>query len=124
MARANVEGIQSEGVVACAKHFLDNNQEGPSHNGRLKLSAVVPERAQHELFVSEELLCAGARAGVFFFGVKRSGQRVFLTCALVLGEGTCRLSRGQWMAVSGHSCARTTSSTEPMRVKTERHWAS
>ena len=55
MARANVEGIQSEGVVACAKHFLDNNQEGPAHNGRLKLSAEVPERAQHELSVLQQL---------------------------------------------------------------------
>ena len=34
MAFAVVEGIQSEGVVACAKHFLNNNQEGPGRNGQ------------------------------------------------------------------------------------------
>ena len=47
---AEVEGIQSEGVVACVKHWVDNNQEGPGHNGRLEVSSAVPARAQHELY--------------------------------------------------------------------------
>ena len=40
MAAAETVGIMSEGVVACAKHWVDNNQEGPGHNGRLFTSSV------------------------------------------------------------------------------------
>ncbi len=50
MASAEIAGIQGEGVVACAKHWIDNNQEGPSHNGRLDASANVGERANRELY--------------------------------------------------------------------------
>ena len=32
------------------KHFADNNQEGPHHNGRLITSSVVGARAQWELY--------------------------------------------------------------------------
>jgi beta-glucosidase len=50
LAHAEVLGIQSEHVVANAKHFADNSQEGPGHNGRLTTSSVVGARAQHELY--------------------------------------------------------------------------
>ena len=29
LVAAQVQGIQAEGVVACVKHWLGNNQEGP-----------------------------------------------------------------------------------------------
>lgn len=51
MAGAMVRGVQSEGVVACTKHYVDNAQEGPGHNGRLSVSENVGERAQHELYL-------------------------------------------------------------------------
>lgn len=50
MAAAETTGIQSEGVVACAKHWADNNQEGPGHNGRLSTSSLVDDRANFELY--------------------------------------------------------------------------
>ena len=50
LAAAEVDGIQSEGVVACVKHWVDNNAEGPGHNGRLSTSSVVDRRVQHELY--------------------------------------------------------------------------
>jgi hypothetical protein len=50
MAAAETKGIQSEGVVACAKHWADNNQEGPGHNGRLSTSSLVDDRANFELY--------------------------------------------------------------------------
>ena len=50
LAAAEVRGIQSEGVVACTKHWADNNQEGPGHNGRLVTSSVVSDRANFELY--------------------------------------------------------------------------
>ena len=50
LAAAETVGIQSEGVVACAKHWVDNNQEGPGHNGRLSTSSVVSDRTNFELY--------------------------------------------------------------------------
>ena len=51
MAGSMVRGVQSEGVVACTKHYIDNAQEGPGHNGRLSVSENVGQRAQHELYL-------------------------------------------------------------------------
>ena len=64
MAAASVAGIQSEGVVACAKHWVDNNQEGPLHNGRLDTSSNVGGRANRELYYApfEGAIAAGAGA--------------------------------------------------------------
>ncbi len=46
MAKAFVTGIQSQGVIANAKHFVDNNQE--SH--RFSFTANVDERTQFEMY--------------------------------------------------------------------------
>ena len=59
MAAAETKGIQSEGVVACAKHWADNNQEGPGHNGRLSTSSLVDDRANFELYYRN---CPGYRS--------------------------------------------------------------
>ena len=48
--RALVQAVQRQGVIACAKHFVDNSQEGPGWNGRERMSVNVSERAQHELY--------------------------------------------------------------------------
>jgi beta-glucosidase len=61
MAAAEVRGIQGEGVVACTKHWVDNNQEGPAHNGRLITSSVVSDRANFEMYYAP--FEAAVRAG-------------------------------------------------------------
>ena len=48
LAAAMVEGIQSQGVGACLKHFAVNNQE--AH--RLVVDAVVDERTLRELYLA------------------------------------------------------------------------
>eukprot|EP00727_Mastigamoeba_balamuthi_P004227 m51a1_g13801 hypothetical protein (1062) ;mRNA; f:364023-367797 len=45
-AREVVEGIQSQGIVACDKHFANNNQE----EQRLSISVTVDEKTQWELY--------------------------------------------------------------------------
>jgi beta-glucosidase len=46
MVQPTVHGIQSEGVVANVKHYVDNNQE----NNRNGVDVQVDERTQWELY--------------------------------------------------------------------------
>ena len=46
LVREEIRGIQSQHVIACAKHFTDNNQE----SNRTTISANVDERTQYELY--------------------------------------------------------------------------
>eukprot|EP01063_Lacrimia_lanifica_P022615 TRINITY_DN30158_c0_g1_i1.p1 TRINITY_DN30158_c0_g1~~TRINITY_DN30158_c0_g1_i1.p1 ORF type:complete len:732 (+),score=179.57 TRINITY_DN30158_c0_g1_i1:65-2260(+) len=52
LAQGEVAGIQSQGVIATAKHFIDNDQEGYIHGAgdRHTTSAFVDERTQMELY--------------------------------------------------------------------------
>lgn len=45
LVAAEIEGIQSEGLMATVKHFAENNQE----NARQSVSADVDERTMHEI---------------------------------------------------------------------------
>ena len=62
MVAAAVRAAQAEGVVACAKHWVNNNHEGPLHNGRLSTSSVVSERTNNELYYAP--FEAAVQAGV------------------------------------------------------------
>lgn len=47
MAVAEIQGIQSEGVIATAKHFLGNNQEWDRH----RVSSDIDERTLREIYL-------------------------------------------------------------------------
>jgi beta-glucosidase len=47
MAVAVIEGIQSQGVIATAKHYMGNNQEWE----RYKVSSDIDERTMHEIYL-------------------------------------------------------------------------
>jgi beta-glucosidase len=42
-----ITGMQSTKVIACAKHFIGNEQE----KNRQSMSANIPDRAMHELYL-------------------------------------------------------------------------
>lgn len=92
MAAAEVKGIQSEGVVACVKHWADNNQEGPGHNGRLITSSVVSDRANYELYFEPFRAAAAAGAGSIMCSCKRclsmllASPHLTLQCADRIGH--------------------------------------
>lgn len=48
LGAAYVEGVQSQVVGACIKHFFANNQE----SGRLESSSDLDERTEHEIYLS------------------------------------------------------------------------
>jgi len=92
MARAVVAGIQSQGVVACAKHYINNAQEGPGHNGRLAVSENVPDRAQHELYLPPFAGAVDAEVGA-------------VMCAYNLINGTYACENGPALALLKGSAA-------------------
>ena len=49
LAASYVEGVQSQGVGACLKHFAGNSRE----YGRLVEDSIIDERALHELYLSQ-----------------------------------------------------------------------
>lgn len=56
LGAAMIEGIQSEGVIACAKHFAANNQE----KDRMGVEEHVPERALREIYFPGFQACIDA----------------------------------------------------------------
>lgn len=62
IAAALVEGVQSQGVGACVKHFAANNQE----SDRMRVSADVDPRTLREIYLSvfEEVIRSAAPAMV------------------------------------------------------------
>lgn len=59
LAVSEVEGIQQEGVIACAKHFAANNQE----KDRLGVEEHVSERALREIYLPGFHACVKAGVG-------------------------------------------------------------
>ncbi len=58
MATAVIRGIQKQGLIATAKHFIDNDQE----TNRNTVNAVIDDRTQHEIYLAP--FKASVEAGV------------------------------------------------------------
>jgi beta-glucosidase len=67
MAAAIVRGIQGQGVIATAKHFIDNDQE----TNRTTISAVVDGRTQHEIYLPPFRACVDAGVGAVMCSYNR-----------------------------------------------------
>ena len=91
MAFASVTGTQSEGVVACVKHWGNNNQEGPGHNGRLYVSESVPDRAQHELYMPPfaGAVDAGVGAAMCSYNLVNGTYAVQYDCRVDVSASVC-----------------------------------
>ena len=76
-------------ICACTgvKHWVDNNQEGPHHNGRLITSSVVSDRTNFELYYPPFEMAIAAGAG-----------SVMCSYNLVNGTYSCENSR----SLTGH----------------------
>lgn len=62
-----VQGIQSNPVLGCAKHFVDNSQE----NNRTSVSEVVPRRVQWELYYPAFASAVNAGVGTIMCSYNR-----------------------------------------------------
>ena len=71
MAAAEIQGIQSQGVIACAKHFVCNEQETNRGQG----SSDVDERTLHEIYYPPFLASVEAGVGTFMAAYNRLNAR-------------------------------------------------
>lgn len=59
MGAALVRGVQSQGVIACVKHFAFNSME----NAKLKVNITCDKRTEQEVFLPHFKMCIDAGAG-------------------------------------------------------------
>ena len=71
MAAAEVQGIQSQGVIATAKHFVCNDQE----TQRMVISSDVDERTRQEIYYLPFLASVRAGAGAMMASYNRVNSR-------------------------------------------------
>ncbi len=67
MAAASVRGIQSLGIIATAKHFIDNDQE----ESRFDMTSDIDERTQHEIYMPPFKASVQAGAGAIMCAFNR-----------------------------------------------------
>ncbi|MEU6409384.1 glycoside hydrolase family 3 C-terminal domain-containing protein [Microbispora sp. NPDC046933] len=108
LGAALVEGIQSQGVGACPKHFAANNQE----TDRLRVSAEVDERTLREIYLPAfEHVVSSARPWLVMCaynrvnGVYASEHRWLLTEVLREEWGFSGVVVSDWGAVSDRIAA-------------------
>src|SRR5579863_4886994 len=88
LVAAEIEGIQSEGLMATVKHFAENNQE----NARQSVSADVDARTMHEI----ELPGFEAAVKVHVASVMASYNKVNGTYASENADLETAILRNQW----------------------------
>ncbi|HMD55784.1 MAG TPA: glycoside hydrolase family 3 N-terminal domain-containing protein, partial [Phycisphaerae bacterium] len=71
MAAAEIPGIQNQGVIATAKHFVCNDQE----TERMLISADVDERTREEVYYPAFRACVRAGAGAVMASYNRVNSR-------------------------------------------------
>jgi beta-glucosidase len=71
MAAAHVQGIQSQGVIATAKHFVCNDQE----TDRWLVSADVDERTRQEIYYQPFIACVQSGLGAIMASYNRVNGR-------------------------------------------------
>ena len=74
MAAAEVQGLQSEGVMANLKHFVCNDQE----TDRFLISADSTERTRQEIYYQPFRACVQSGAGSIMAGLQPCEQPSFL----------------------------------------------
>jgi beta-glucosidase len=67
MAAAVVRGIQRQGLIATAKHYIDNDQE----TQRTTISSVIDDRTQHEIYLPPFAACVAAGVGAVMCSYNR-----------------------------------------------------
>lgn len=83
LAQPIIKGVQSQGVIANAKHWVNNNQE----TDRSSYSASVEERTQHELYYWPFLGAIEAGVGSFMCSYNKIGGTYACENSLTLNTG-------------------------------------
>ena len=95
--------------MACAKHWVDNNQEGPGHNGRLSTSSVVSDRANFEMYYRPYEAAIEAGVGSVMCSCASAPPCLFQLCDL-----TC-LCAADNLVNGTYSCENPRSLTEHLK---------
>lgn len=96
-----VRGVQSQRVVACAKHWVLNNQE----SDRLTISSVADGRTLRELYVPPFAAAVRAGVGSFMCAYNRvNGTYACSSRAMLRGLLKTELGFGGWVMSDWEAC--------------------
>jgi beta-glucosidase len=86
---ADIEGIQSQGIIAEVKHYDANNQE----TNRMTVNEIIADRTLHEIYLSQfEAIIAQARPGAVMCAYPKVNGTYNCENDYLLGT----VLRGQW----------------------------
>jgi len=93
MAVASIKGIQSQKVIACAKHFVNNNQE----YNRMTVSANVDERTQWEIYYPAFQAAVDAGVGSVMCGYNKINNTYACENEVTLGDLKNKMGFKGWV---------------------------